>query len=95
MSKEVSSRFHFFRFDISQAMSLSFRQADGSDSPRLPLDLALLISDSLEAPATFLLVQQLSLALKAKRRCIVVGVANSFDYYAALLRKQVCESNKP
>merc|ERR1711939_1137097 len=65
-----------------------FTHTDGSESPLIPFELAMLISDSLEAPATFLIVEQLSLALKAKRRCILVGTAQSFDHYAALLRKQ-------
>lgn len=70
-------------------MAVHFRQPDGSESPLLPPDLTLLISDTLESPATFLIVQHLALALKAKRPCVLVGLAQSFEYYTAVLRKQV------
>lgn len=70
-------------------MATLFEQPDGSESPVLPPGLSLVVSDSLEAPATFLVVQHVALALKAKRRCVLVGLANSFDYYTAVLRKQV------
>lgn len=66
-----------------------FRQKDGSESVALPRDFALLISDALDAPATFLIVQHLAIALKAKRPCVLVGLTQSLDYYTALLRKQV------
>jgi hypothetical protein len=71
------------------AMAVQFRQPDGSESPLLPPGLSLLISDTLESPATFLLVQHLALALKARRPCVLVGLAQSFEYYTAVLRKQV------
>jgi hypothetical protein len=70
-------------------MATLYEQPDGSESPVLPPGLALVVSDSLEAPATFLIVQHVSLALKAKRRCVLVGLANSLEYYTAVLRKQV------
>ena len=70
-------------------MATLFEQPDGSESPVLSPGLSLVVSDSLEAPATFLVVQHVALALKAKRRCVLVGLANSFDYYTAVLRKQV------
>lgn len=70
-------------------MSASFRQPDGSESPLLPPELCLLISDCLEAPATFLVAQHLGQALKAKRRCMLFGLSQSSDYYNAILRKQV------
>ena len=70
-------------------MALLFQQQDGTESPALPSELALLISDTLDSPATFLVVQHIAIALKAKRRCILVGLAQSLDYYTAVLRKQV------
>lgn len=70
-------------------MSLLFLQSDGSESALLPAELSLVISDSIQAPATFLVVHQMALAIKAKRPCIVLGAAQSFEYYTALLRKQV------
>ena len=70
-------------------MAVQFRQPDGSESPLLPPELSLLISDTLESPATFLVVQHLALALKARRPCVLVGLAQSFEYYTAVLRKQV------
>lgn len=69
--------------------SMLFTNQDGTISAAIPPELALLISDSLEAPATFLLVEQLAAALKSKRKCILVGTAQSFEHYAALGRKQV------
>lgn len=70
-------------------MTTLYRQHDGSESPLLPRELCLLISDCLEAPATFLVAQHLAQALKAKRRCIMLGLSQSFDYYNAVVRKQV------
>lgn len=70
-------------------MATLFEQSDGTESTQIPPELSLLISDCLEAPATFLVVQHLAAALKAKRRCLIVGLSNGFDYYNAVLRKQV------
>ncbi|KAK9900063.1 hypothetical protein P389DRAFT_192359 [Cystobasidium minutum MCA 4210] len=69
-------------------MATLFQQPDGSESPLLPRELTMLISDCLEAPATFLIVQQVAQALKAKRKCVILGLYQSFDYYNAILRKQ-------
>lgn len=73
-------------------MATFFQQADGSETALLPRELSMLISDCLEAPATFLLVQHIAQALKNKRKCILFGLSQSFDYYNAILRKQVCPS---
>lgn len=73
---------------LHSGMAVEFRQPDGSESPLLPQELSLLISDTLESPATFLVVQHLALALKARRPCVLVGLAQSFEYYTAVLRKQ-------
>lgn len=71
-------------------MATLFQHQDGTQSALLPRELTMLISDCLEAPATFLIVQHVAQATKAKRKCILFGLSQSFDYYNAILRKQVC-----
>lgn len=70
-------------------MATLFEQPDGSESPLIPPGLSIVVSDSLEAAALFLVVQHVALALKAKRRCVLVGLANSYEHYTSVLRKQV------
>ena len=75
-------------------MSILYRQRDGSEGPGIPHELAVIVSDSIAAPATFLIVQQIVLARRAKRRCVLVGIAHGFEYYRAVLRKQVCRMRR-
>lgn len=85
----LTSKLLLFSIYTSFYMSTLYRQPDGSESPLLPPELCLLISDCLEAPATFLIAQQVAQAIKAKRRVALFGLSQSFDYYNAILRKQV------
>ncbi|GAA5890552.1 hypothetical protein JCM8208_004912 [Rhodotorula glutinis] len=73
-----------------------------STSTALPPDLSLLLTDTLDAPATFLLVQLVARALRpavpgpgrkrargeGPRRVMLVGVREREEYWAATLRKQ-------
>jgi hypothetical protein len=58
-------------------------------SSRLPADLCILLTDTLESPSLFLLTHFLSRALRDGRRALVVGLGNSFDGYSAVLKKAV------
>ena len=74
-----------------------------STSTSLPPDLSLLLTETLDAPATFLLVQLVARALRpaqpelgrgtarreGPRRVVLVGVREREQYWGATLRKHV------
>lgn len=68
---------------------LSFRAPNGSPTSVLPPQLAILVLDTLEAPADFLFVHLLSRAFKQGRHCCLVGVNRDKEYYNTVLKKHV------
>lgn len=55
----------------------------------LPNDFCMLITDTLESPATFLLTLLISRALRQPRNVVFVGLSDTFDHYAAICKKSV------
>lgn len=68
---------------------LSFRAPNGSPTSVLPPQLAMLLLDTLQAPADFLFVHLLSRAFKQGRHCCLVGVNRDKEYYNTVLKKHV------
>lgn len=69
---------------------LAFRAPNGAPTSILPPRLAMLVLDTLEAPADFLIVHLLSRAFKQGRNCCLVACSKDKDYYNAVLKKHVC-----
>lgn len=55
----------------------------------LPRDFGVLVTDTLESPATFLLTYFIGRAVRDGRRTVVVGVAQGLEHYTGILRKNV------
>lgn len=68
---------------------LSFATPQGIRTSSLPADFSILISDTLEAPATFLVTHFLARALREPRKAVLVGLSQTFDHYASILKKTV------
>lgn len=68
---------------------LTFLSPTGIRSSSLPQEFFLLLTDSLESPATFLLSHFIAKSLKEGRKSILIGSSYPFDHYAAILKKSV------
>ena len=68
---------------------LTFTSPSGIRTASLPADFCVLLTDTLESPATFLLTHFVGRALREPRKVVFVGVAQLFDHYATILKKNV------
>lgn len=55
----------------------------------LPTDFCILLTDTLESPATFLLTHFVGRALRDGRKTVLVGLSRGMEHYATILRKSV------
>lgn len=72
---------------------LTFLTPSGARTASLPVDFAILLTDTLESPSTFLLTHFLARALREPRKVVLVGLSQGWDHYATILRKSVSSSS--
>lgn len=68
---------------------LTFTTPTGLRTSSLPIDFTVLLTDTLESPATFLLTHFVARALREPRKVLFVGLSLAFEHYATVLKKNV------
>lgn len=71
---------------------LTFTTETGARSESLPVDLFIIITDTLQSPAPFLITHFISRSLRENRKTLLVGLKDSLDQYTAVLKKTVSYS---